>query len=155
MQGDQEPESGQPGGGQGRVDEVGGSGVYPASGPMPEGEAEIRTMAEWGQGERGAAGYEDSGSSETMHMPPEGMAGGSEGGAGASGGGSTGGGTAGNAGGSTGGAALSDTPGGGVSLGHVPGGSSDATGKAADDELAGGPGTGGGAGTSSAGVGGM
>lgn len=57
-------ESGQPGGGQGRQDVVGGTGVYPASGPMPEGDAEIQGMASWGQGERGAAGYEDSGSSE-------------------------------------------------------------------------------------------
>jgi hypothetical protein len=33
------------------------------SGPLPRGEAVIRTEAEWGQGERGAAGYEDSGES--------------------------------------------------------------------------------------------
>lgn len=59
-------ESGMPGGGAGRRDEIGGrSGVFPAS--SAEGapsDAEIRTQAEWGQGERGAAGYEDSGSSE-------------------------------------------------------------------------------------------
>ncbi len=46
------------------------------------------------------------------------------------------------------------TPGAGVSLGDVDGGSSDASGKAADDELAGAGGTGGGAGTSSSGIGG-
>jgi hypothetical protein len=57
-------ESGMPGGGQGRTDRVGQTGVYPASGPMPEGDAEVQGMASWGQGERGAAGYEDSGSSE-------------------------------------------------------------------------------------------
>jgi len=57
-------ESGQPGGGQGRVDEVGGSGVYPASGPLPKGDAPIRAPAAWGQGERGAAGYQDHGESE-------------------------------------------------------------------------------------------
>jgi uncharacterized membrane protein len=57
-------DSGQPGGGQGRKDVVGGTGVYPASGPLPEGDAETQGMASWGQGERGAAGYEDSGSSE-------------------------------------------------------------------------------------------
>ena len=52
---EQRRESGQPGGGAGRRDEVGGSGVYPASaGNAPEG-AEIRTQAGWGQGERGAA----------------------------------------------------------------------------------------------------
>ena len=53
-------ESGRPGGGQGRVDVVGESGVHPMSaGPTLGGRAEIRTMAEWGQGARGAAGYED------------------------------------------------------------------------------------------------
>lgn len=56
-------ESGQPGGGGGRKDEVGRSGVYPASGPYPEGNAEFRGQTSWGQGERGAAGYEDHGSS--------------------------------------------------------------------------------------------
>jgi uncharacterized membrane protein/CBS domain-containing protein len=66
----QRRESGQPGGGAGRVDRVGRTGIYPASGPLPEGDAEIRTPASWGQGERGAAGYEDSGRSETPGMPP-------------------------------------------------------------------------------------
>jgi putative phosphoribosyl transferase len=60
---DERRESGMPGGGAGRKDEVGRSGVYPASGPYPPGEAEIRGQASWGQGERGAAGYEDHGSS--------------------------------------------------------------------------------------------
>ena len=60
-------ESGQPGGGKGRKDEVGKSGVYPMSGPLPEGPAELRTPAAWGQGERGAAGYEDSGRSELVY----------------------------------------------------------------------------------------
>jgi hypothetical protein len=57
---------GRPGGGAGRRDVVGGSGVYPASlGPdrIPN-DAEIRTPAAWGQGERGPAGYYDSGRSE-------------------------------------------------------------------------------------------
>lgn len=58
-------ESGEPGGGQGRRDEVGRSGVYPMSGSeRPPGDAEIRTQAAWGQGERGAEGYEDAGGSE-------------------------------------------------------------------------------------------
>ena len=61
---DDRRESGKPGGGAGRKDEVGKSGVYPASGPYPEGNAELRGQAGWGQGERGAAGYEDHGSSE-------------------------------------------------------------------------------------------
>lgn len=60
-------ESGQPGGGAGRRDDVGKSGVYPASGPMPAGPAELRQPAAWGQGERGAAGYEDSGRSELVY----------------------------------------------------------------------------------------
>ena len=57
-------ESGEPGGGQGRRDEVGGSGVYPASAGRAPDDAGIRTQNAWGQGERGAAGYDDSGSSE-------------------------------------------------------------------------------------------
>ena len=58
-------ESGQPGGGQGRPDEPGRTGVYPASraeGASPD--APLRGESEWGQGERGAAGYEESGGSE-------------------------------------------------------------------------------------------
>lgn len=66
----QSPESGNPGGGRGRRDETGPSGVYPASGPRPpHGDAVIRTQAEWGRGERGAAGYEDHGQSELITMP--------------------------------------------------------------------------------------
>lgn len=59
-------ESGMPGGGAGRRDYVGGSGVWPASAGIdrvPRG-AEIRTPAAWGQGERGPEGYYDSGTSE-------------------------------------------------------------------------------------------
>jgi len=60
-------ESGLPGGGQGRRDEVGPTGVHPVSaGVDPDRNAEIRTPAAWGQGERGAAGYEDSGGSELV-----------------------------------------------------------------------------------------
>lgn len=59
-------ESGEPGGGQGRRDEVGGSKVYPMSGTEHPADAELRTEASWGQGERGAAGYEDSGGSELV-----------------------------------------------------------------------------------------
>lgn len=58
-------ESGQPGGGAGRRDEVGPTGVYPMSGGIPEGKhPELREPASWGQGERGAEGYNDSGGSE-------------------------------------------------------------------------------------------
>jgi hypothetical protein len=60
-------ESGMPGGGAGRRDTVGRSGVYPMSGGLPDGRnPEIRTPAAWGQGKRGAAGYEDSGGSELV-----------------------------------------------------------------------------------------
>lgn len=63
----QRRESGQPGGGAGRRDEVGPTGVYPMSGGIPPGKhLEIRTPAAWGQGERGAAGYYDSGGSELV-----------------------------------------------------------------------------------------
>jgi CBS domain-containing protein len=64
---EQKRESGVPGGGQGRVDEVGRSGVYPASGPLPPSpDAPVRGQASWGQGERGAEGYQDSGTSEIV-----------------------------------------------------------------------------------------
>lgn len=64
-------ESGQPGSGQGRVDQVGETGVYPASGPDAPDDAEVRGMASWGQGERGAKGYEDHGSSEVWYTEEE------------------------------------------------------------------------------------
>jgi hypothetical protein len=66
---DERRESGLPGGGAGRRDEVGPTGVYPMSGGIPEGKhPELRTPAAWGQGDRGAEGYEDSGGSELyMH----------------------------------------------------------------------------------------
>lgn len=61
-------ESGQPGGGAGRRDVVGPTGVYPMSGGIPPGHRlEIRTPAAWGQGERGAAGYDDAGGSELIY----------------------------------------------------------------------------------------
>src|SRR5579872_179273 len=57
-------ESGVPGGGAGRTDQVGGSGVYPMSGPHPPGNAPTVTPGSWGQGARGPAGYYDHGESE-------------------------------------------------------------------------------------------
>jgi hypothetical protein len=63
----QRRDSGEPGGGAGRVDVPGETRVHPLSaGIDPNRNAEIRTQAEWGQGERGAAGYEDSGGSELV-----------------------------------------------------------------------------------------
>lgn len=57
-------ESGAPGGGAGRKDDLSRSGVYPMSGPHPAGDAPVVTPAAWGQGKRGAAGYGDHGESE-------------------------------------------------------------------------------------------
>lgn len=58
-------ESTAPIGGQGRRDAPGRSGVYPESASeRPDPDAPVRTQNAWGQGERGAAGYEDSGTSE-------------------------------------------------------------------------------------------
>lgn len=61
---DERRESGEPGGGKGRRDEVGRSGVYPVSSlnQAPQ-DAQVRGEQEWGQGERGASGYQDSGRS--------------------------------------------------------------------------------------------
>ena len=64
-------DSGLPGGGRGRRDEVGGSGVYPASAGSAPPDAVPRTQAEWGQGERGPAGYEDSGTSGIFYYPAQ------------------------------------------------------------------------------------
>ncbi len=63
-------ESGLPGGGKGRIDVVERTGVYPLSsdaGASPDAQIEPETA--WGQGERGTAGYEDSGTSE--FIPPD------------------------------------------------------------------------------------
>jgi hypothetical protein len=60
-------ESGEPGGGAGRRDDVGRTGVYPLSGDeRPSGEAELRPLGDWAGGDRGIAGYEDSGGSELV-----------------------------------------------------------------------------------------
>ena len=61
--------------GTGPRDEVGHTGVYPVS-AMDEAspDAPIKGQMEWGQGERGAAGYEDHGESEVITIPPEGGA---------------------------------------------------------------------------------
>lgn len=61
-------ESGEPGGGQGRIDNTGLSGVYPGDGPWPKGDAPLVSPAAWGQGERGAEGYNDHGDSEMSYI---------------------------------------------------------------------------------------
>lgn len=72
-------QSGLPGDGKGRIEQPGRSGVYPASGPPPpDPNALARGMASWGQGERGAAGYEDHGDSEVIAMAPGGGSAGDE-----------------------------------------------------------------------------
>lgn len=67
------PHGGMPGDGAGRIEDPGtrGHGVFPVSGP-PSGNPDATTqgMASFGQGARGAAGYEDSGRSEVFTMPP-------------------------------------------------------------------------------------
>lgn len=74
---EQREESGLPGGGVGRRDEPGHTGVYPMSASEDASrEAEAKGEMAWGQGERGAAGYEDSGSSETFYVPEESQEGG-------------------------------------------------------------------------------
>ncbi|HET9109247.1 MAG TPA: universal stress protein [Ktedonobacterales bacterium] len=68
---EQARESGAPGGGAGRTDVPGHTGVYPLS--ASEGasrEAQVRGEPAWGQGERGAAGYEDSGDSSLEAFTP-------------------------------------------------------------------------------------
>lgn len=68
----QRAKGGMPGDGKGRVDETGRSGVYPVSASAgASGSARIQGEASWGQGDEGARGYEDHGSSETMVIPPE------------------------------------------------------------------------------------
>ncbi len=53
--------------GLGRKDAVGKSGVYPATGPLPPGPGDVRMAGSFGQGERGAAGYQDHGTSEMTY----------------------------------------------------------------------------------------
>jgi hypothetical protein len=59
-------DSGQPGGGKGRVDEVKGSPVYPGSGPYPSGDAEVRTPASYVHGQTDEQGRPVEGGSEII-----------------------------------------------------------------------------------------
>jgi len=66
---DSKRESGLPGGGQGRKDKIEKSGVYPVSALEDASpDAMVHGEASWGQGDRGAAGYEDSGGSELLYL---------------------------------------------------------------------------------------
>jgi hypothetical protein len=72
QQAERKQDSGMPGGGVGRREEPGRTGVYPMS--TPEGanpDAPLEDENAWGQGERGAAGYGDSGDSGMMNAPAE------------------------------------------------------------------------------------
>jgi hypothetical protein len=55
-------ESGEPGGGQGRQDEVGGSGVYPPTADAVPPDAEVRMAGSWGGGD-----YNESGGSDLVY----------------------------------------------------------------------------------------
>jgi Ala-tRNA(Pro) deacylase len=70
---DPKSEAGQPGSGQGRIDIVGHSGVYPGSGPYPEGDVPVRTPAEFVHGQRDEDGREVEGGSELVYFKEEGI----------------------------------------------------------------------------------
>lgn len=61
-------ESGEPGGGKGRIDEVGKSPVYPGSGPYPDQPAESRTPANFVHGQTDAEGRPVEGGSEPTYL---------------------------------------------------------------------------------------
>jgi len=69
-------ESGKPGGGRGRTDTVGHTGVYPGSGPYPAGEAAVRTPGSFVHGQRDAEGREVEGGSEPIYFRHETLLGG-------------------------------------------------------------------------------
>jgi len=61
-------DSGQPGGGQGRIEAVGHSGVYPGSGPYPKGEVEVRSPGQFVHGQRDEEGREVEGGSGLTYL---------------------------------------------------------------------------------------
>jgi hypothetical protein len=65
-------DTGMPGDGAGRTDTPGRTGVYPVSSiEQAPADARIQGETSWGQGDRGAAGYQDSGSSELSYAPAD------------------------------------------------------------------------------------
>lgn len=65
-------ESGLPGGGVGRREEPGRTGVYPMSDAEgASGDAPLQDEMSWGQGKRGAEGYNDSGDSGVLEDTDE------------------------------------------------------------------------------------
>ena len=69
-------ESGLPGGGQGRTDEAGLSGVYPGSGPWPAGPVDIRSPASFVHGQTDAEGRQVEGGSELIYFQGQTLLGG-------------------------------------------------------------------------------
>jgi hypothetical protein len=66
-------DSGMPGGGAGRREDPGRTGVYPLSASQgADNDAPVVSEGAFGQGDRGTQGAQDSGDSETMIMPPDG-----------------------------------------------------------------------------------
>jgi len=63
MQETRDQDTGEPGGGKGRVEEARGN-VYPATGPLPPGDAEVRTPATLARGQVDEEGRPVEGSSE-------------------------------------------------------------------------------------------
>jgi hypothetical protein len=69
---DDRRESGTPGGGQGRKDEVGSSGVYPVSEiDRAAPDARVHSGGAFGQGDRGTGGYDDAGGSGVIILDKE------------------------------------------------------------------------------------
>jgi hypothetical protein len=64
----QKRDSGEPGGGQGRRDDVGRSPVYPGTGPFPAGQADVKTPETFVHGQRDAEGREVEGGSEISNI---------------------------------------------------------------------------------------
>src|SRR5512135_2928822 len=62
-------DSGLPGGGQGRVDDVGRTPVYPATGPYPSAEAEVRTPGSFVHGQLDEQGRPVEGGSRLTMTP--------------------------------------------------------------------------------------
>jgi|GEM_PF-1167359 len=72
-----DPECGEPGGGKGRTDPIDRTGgVYPGSGPWPQGEAEIRTPGTLARGQTDEEGHEVEGGSEPIYYNQEVLLGG-------------------------------------------------------------------------------
>jgi Ala-tRNA(Pro) deacylase len=70
---EQKREGGQPGGGKGRVEVVGHTGVYPGSGPYPEGNVPVRSPGEFVHGQTDEQGREVEGESGLVYLQEQGI----------------------------------------------------------------------------------